>query len=172
MLRVIAELKWWELRRGTVREECAAPELADDAETFKGGMGRLAPDEMRGWNGALRRNPVFWGRIALHHLRTPSGRRWTLVVRTLDGAHRMLLLQVPPLVFVSDEERLEHASRQWTYHDDVRGRFAKGLRVADEFMQLLEPQDQDLAREYLSGGHPMKLVSASIVIFFVSPPVD
>ena len=107
-------------------DEC--PELADCAESFKNGMMQLRPRERRTWDAVLGKNPAFWNRISLHHLRMAGKRHWYAIVHSLDEAHRLLVLKIPPVKFVSEAARDEHARRQMTYRDDERGRFAAGLR--------------------------------------------
>ena len=116
-------------------------ELADTAEGFKNGMFLLRPKCRGDWGAVLSTSPAFWNRVALHHLRFEGARRWYAVVFSLDGLHRLLVLRVPPMRFSSAAAALEHRERQMTYRDDHRGRFAPGLRVSDDFMALLTPED-------------------------------
>jgi hypothetical protein len=157
--RVMTELAWtWEEKERKVRED-ACPELADDAEAFKNGLMLLRPASRRSWNVVLADNPAFWNRVSLHHLRMLGARHWYAVVHSLDGAHRLLVLKVPPVKFASEEARADHAWRQWTYRDDEFGRFQLGLRVSDDFMSLLDEQDYEShGRPYRTGGHHMDLV--------------
>ena len=157
--RLLGELqRCWDQQGREVRwDEC--PELADCAESFKNGMMQLRPRERRTWDAVLGKNPAFWNRISLHHLRMAGKRHWYAIVHSLDEAHRLLVLKIPPVKFVSEAARDEHARRQMTYRDDERGRFAAGLRVSDAFMGLLDSEDfESHGRFYMSGGHHMDLV--------------
>ena len=157
--RLLGELqRCWDQQGREVRwDEC--PELADCAESFKNGMMQLRPRERRTWDAVLGKNPAFWNRISLHHLRMAGRRHWYAIVHSLDEAHRLLVLKIPPVKFVSEAARDEHARRQMTYRDDERGRFAAGLRVSDAFMGLLDSEDfESHGRFYMSGGHHMDLV--------------
>ena len=159
MQRVLEELalSWGERGRTPVSD--AFPELADTAEAFKNGMMLLRPKCSGDWGAVLSTSPAFWNRIALHHLRFEGARRWYAVVFSLDGLHRLLVLRVPPRRFSSAAAALEHRERQMTYRDDHRGRFAPGLRVSDDFMALLTPEDYEArGRAYMTGGHTMDLV--------------
>ena len=157
--RMLGELQYWWDRQGREVRWVDCPELADCAESFKNGMMQLRPRTRRAWDAVLGKNPAFWNRISLHHLRMAGKRHWYAIVHSLDEAHRLLVLKIPPVKFVSEDARVEHAKRQMTYRDDERGRFAAGLRVSDEFMELLDADDfESHGRFYMSGGHHMDLV--------------
>ena len=86
-------------------------------------------------------------------------RHWFALVHSLDEAHRLLVIKIPPVEFATLEDKADHAWRQATYRDDARGRFVPGLRVADSFMELLEPEDRaTLGEDYLTGGHWLDFV--------------
>jgi len=86
-------------------------------------------------------------------------RHWYAIVHSLDEAHILLVFKIPPVKFVSEAARDEHARRQMTYRDDERGRFEAGLRVSDAFIELLDAEDfESHGRFYMSGGHHMDLV--------------
>ena len=157
--RMLEELDWWYARRGQAVVEVDMPELANDAEAFKSAMRYLRPRSRRSWDTVLMKNPAFWNRISLHHLRMLGVRHWFALVHSLDEAHRLLVIKIPPVRFSTFEDKEEHAWRQATYRDDERGRFAPGLRVSDDFMELLEPGDRATRGEdYLTGGHRIDLV--------------
>ena len=159
VLRVVAEMEqaWTERDRVPVAD--AFPEMADTAEAFKNGLMLLRPRHSGEWGAVLSAAPAFWNRVALHHLRFEGARRWYVVVFSLDGLHRLLVLHVPPSRFLSPAAALDHRVRQMTYRDDHRGRFAPGLRVSDKFMTLLSPEDYEArGRAYMTGGHVMDLV--------------
>ena len=164
--RMMGELQEVWRQRGRVVRVDDVPELADDAETFKNALLYLRPRSRRDWDVVLMKNPAFWNRISLHHLRMLGKRHWFALVHSLDDVHRLLVIKIPPRVFVSEEAKLEHAWRQATYRDDERGRFAPGLRVADDFMELLEPEDRaTLGKDYLSGGHWLDFVETPKTCF-------
>eukprot|EP00959_Pyramimonas_sp_CCMP1952_P038420 803941-Pyramimonas_sp.AAC.2 len=85
------------------------PELVDDAESFKTWMMRLGPHRVDDFPSVVSKAPAFWNRVALHHMRAVAGRSWFVVVRTLDEAHRLLVLKVPPRG-LHRTARLRHAS--------------------------------------------------------------
>ena len=58
---------------------------------------QLTPEDDHGWGRTLSKQPAFWNRIALQHLRAYGVRRPFLVVYSLDGWHRELVLAVPLL---------------------------------------------------------------------------
>ena len=157
--RVIKELGWtWE-QSGRAVSVADVPELADSAEAFKNAMLYLRPRDRRSWDAVLAKNPAFWNRISLHHLRMLGVRHWFALVHSLDEAHRLLVIKIPPVEFATLEDKADHAWRQATYRDDARGRFVPGLRVADSFMELLEPEDRaTLGEDYLTGGHWLDFV--------------
>ena len=132
--RVLDELEWWYSQGG---RPAPSPEVplteADTAENLKGYMLQFNPRKRPGgWAEVLSLAPALWNRISLQHLRFEGQRYWYVVLHTLDQAHRLLVLRVPPRRFASEQERYEHARRQATYRDDKYGRFAPGLRVKDE----------------------------------------
>ena len=52
-----------------------------------------------------------------------------------------------------------HADRQMTYHDDLQGRFAPGLRLVDEFVDLMTPEERKFGEHYVTGGFPIHFSS-------------
>ena len=158
--RVLDELEWWYSHGGRPSPEPSVPLTeADTAEDLKGYLLQFNPRHRPGsWAEALSLAPALWNRISLHHLRFGGQRYWYVVLHTLDQAHRLLVLRVPPRHFSSEQERYEHARRQATYHDDRHGRFAPGLRVRDEFLQLLTAEELQFARAYVDGGHEYQFV--------------
>mgnify|MGYP007024831758 FL=1 len=119
--RMLEELDWWYARRGQAVVEVDMPELANDAEAFKSAMRCLRPRSRRSWDAVLMKNPAFWNRISLHHLRMLGVRHWFALVHSLDEAHRLLVIKIPPVRFSTFEDKEEHAWRQATYRDDERG---------------------------------------------------
>ena len=155
VLRVLDELVWWFNETG---REQYTPEVpvaeADTAEDVKQYFLKYYPrGRPGGWGQAISQALALWNRISLQHLRFGGSRVWYVVVHTLDGAHRLLVLKVPPSQFESEAERWEHASRQVTYRDDRQGRFQPGLRVHDSFLTCLTADELEFARAYVEGGH-------------------
>ena len=111
VLRVIDELReWYAWGEGCDRPvPVGCPEFFDDAESFKTSMMRLGPTRVDEFFSVVSKNPAFWNRVALHRMRAMAGRSWFVVVRTLDEAHRLLVLKVPPRG-LRRAARLRHAS--------------------------------------------------------------
>ena len=155
--RVARQIRRWYSQAG--RTPPAAPHrpaLASSAEQVKGALMQLTPEDDPGWGRTLSKQPAFWNRIALQHLRAYGVRRPFLVVYSLDGWHRELVLAVPPPE-LSESELLEHASRQATFHDDQYGRFQPGLRVRDQLVLDVPPAEREFAEQYL-WGYPLALL--------------
>jgi len=68
----------------------------NDAEGLKAALLKLGPRGEEDWEAAWDRNPQFWNRLQVQHLRVENRRKWFVVVRTVDGVHRLLVLKVPP----------------------------------------------------------------------------
>ena len=150
--KVITQLQDW--YSDTVRPPVSDPALADDAESFKTALMYHAPTSSSQWGGCLSKLPAFWNRVALQRLRFQGGRHTYLVVHTVDGRHRLLVLEVPP-EHMTAAESLVHAGRQMTFHDDLQGRFAPGLRLVDDFVDDMTPTERKFGEPYVTGGFPI-----------------
>lgn len=157
---MIDELReWYAWGEGCDRPvPVGCPEFLDDAESFKTSMMRLGPTRVDEFFSVVSKNPAFWNRVALHRMRAMAGRSWFVVVRTLDEAHRLLVLKVPPRG-LRRAARLRHASAQMTYRDDMHSRYVPGLRVSDEVLDVLSPCEREYGSLYVDGGFPMEFVS-------------
>jgi len=133
----------------------------DDAESAKAVLTSYYPDLPAGLQD--RHTPVspLWDRIALSRLRFRGAKAWYATLRSLDGAHRLLVLKVPPRSFPDNESRWQHARHQATYQDDEYGRFKPGHRVDwGRWAQDAEPADREwLEGMNSAGGAPISLTA-------------
>jgi hypothetical protein len=96
----------------------------------------------------------MWRHVQLVKLRHLGARRLYryrlyVVLLSLDSLHRLLVLHVPVGHF--DES---HARLQASYCDDQFGRFFPGLRMRDEILDLLLPEEEEFGLLYRDGGYP------------------
>ena len=157
VVRTLTQMREWYADRGP-RPPVDPGQLSvlDDAESLKTALINNAP-----WNEVdlqlqLTELPDLWSRVALHRLRLDGERQEYLVVRSVDGEHRHLILQVPA-EGLTVAERRALASQQMTYHDDLYGRFEPGLRLKDSFLDLTEPGEETFKEGY-QRGFPMHFI--------------
>ena len=122
---------------------------ADTAEDLKQYLMQYRPRWAGDWHLALRKTPSLWRRVQLVKLRHLGARRLYVVLHSLDTLHRLLVLHVPVGSF--DES---HARLQASYCDDRFGRFFPGLRMRDEILDLLLPEEEEFGLLYRDGGYP------------------
>jgi hypothetical protein len=120
---------------------------ADTAEDLKQHLMLCQPRWAGEWHVALAKSPSLWCRVQLMKLRHMGQRRLYVVIYSLDLLHRLLVLHVPVGPF-----DVSHARLQGTYRDDRFGRFECGLRIRDEILELLEPEEREFGMQYRDGG--------------------
>ena len=131
-------------------------EFLDDAESVKSALMQYTPRDGRLSHAALSKSAALWNRVAMHRLRFRGQRHYYMVVRTLDLQHRLLVLQVPP-AGLSPLESEQHARTQMTYSDDLHGRYQRGLRLKDSFVEHTVPGEEHFKEGYLRG-FPLNLI--------------
>jgi len=160
--RVMHELRWHRIRTEARAPEQAPDILAvDDAESAKAVLAAHVPDTPAGYGDLTSPASPLWDRISLTRLRFQGAKAWYAVLRSINGAHRLLVLKVPPRDFPDDAARWDHAQRQATYRDDRFGRFLPGLRVHWEAWEAdAEPEDRPWLRSMgTGGGAPIRLTA-------------
>ena len=131
-------------------------EFLDDAESVKSALMQYTPRDGRLSHAVLSKTAALWNRVALHRLRFRGQRHYYMVVRTLDLQHRLLVLQVPP-AGLSPTESQHHARTQMTYSDDLQGRYQRGLRLKDSFVEHTVTGEEHFKEGYLRG-FPLNLI--------------
>ena len=128
----------------------------DDAESFKTALMTYAPADKTFGDAVLSKAAALWNRVALQRLRFKGKRHYYLVAHTLDLQHRLLVLQAPPAGLTALESQL-HAKTQMTYSDDLNGRYQRGLRLKDSFVDHTVTGEEDFKQGYLTG-FPLNLI--------------
>ena len=131
-------------------------EQIDDAETFKSALMQYAPTNRAYNTTTLSKTAALWNRVALQRLRFRGQRHYYMVVRTLDLQHRLLVLQVPR-PGLSRVELLQHAKTQMTFSDDLSGRYQRGLRLKDSFVNYTKADEAHFKEGYLKG-FPLNMI--------------
>jgi hypothetical protein len=150
VLRVLEELsEFYSVHRGACDRWLPSVPMGevDTAEDLKQHLMLCRPRWAGEWHVALAKSPSLWRRVQLMKLRHMGQRRLYVVIYSLDLLHRLLVLHVPVGPF-----DLSHARLQGTYRDDRFGRFANGLRIRDEILELLEPEEREFGMQYRDGG--------------------
>ena len=75
--------------------------------------------------------------------------------RVLRGLSTSMIGQYTTTLYMTAAESRVHAGRQMTYHDDLQGRFAPGLRLVDEFVDYMTPEERKFGEHYVTGGFPI-----------------
>lgn len=134
----------------------------DDAETFKTALMAYAPRDKTFSDAILSKAAALWNRVALQRLRFKGQRHYYLVAHTLDLQHRLLVLQAPPPGLTAHEIQL-HAKTQMTYSDDLNGRYQRGLRLKDSFVDHTVAGEEHFKEGYLNG-FPLNLIDMPAVV--------
>ena len=134
----------------------------DDAETFKTALMTYAPADQSFNDAVLSKAAALWNRVALQRLRFKGQRHYYLVAHTLDLQHRLLVLQAPPVGLTTLETQL-HAKTQMTYSDDLNGRYQRGLRLKDSFVNHTVAGEEHFREGYLTG-FPLNLIDMPAVV--------
>ena len=128
----------------------------DDAESVKTAIMQFAPADKAFNTVTLSKAAALWNRVALQRLRFRGQRHYYMVVHTLDLQHRLLVLQAPPTT-LSETELEQHARTQMTYSDDLNGRYKRGLRLKDSFVDHTIAGEEHFKEGYLKG-FPLNLI--------------
>ena len=87
-------------------------ELSDSAAHLKASMLSYLKETLPSTKREVlsRKASAFWNRVSLHRLRHKDTKQWYLVVNSVDGQQRVLVLHVPPAGLRTPEEQERHDS--------------------------------------------------------------